>query len=86
MSTTQGLEESQAVEATPPTLALLGLTEVEVEMNSLFTRCTESSPESAVCDRGVTALDTLDGDITHRVLACSWDGVTPKFHKRGLQG
>eukprot|EP00959_Pyramimonas_sp_CCMP1952_P310470 6497680-Pyramimonas_sp.AAC.1 len=39
-----------------------------------------------VCDRGATARDTVDGDLTRRVLACSPDGKTNRFSERGVKG
>jgi hypothetical protein len=36
----------------------------------LFAACTAATPTSVVCDRGATATDHQDGDLTTRVTAC----------------
>jgi hypothetical protein len=36
----------------------------------LFAACTAATPTSVVCDRGATATDHQDGDLTARVTAC----------------
>eukprot|EP00959_Pyramimonas_sp_CCMP1952_P414329 8681030-Pyramimonas_sp.AAC.1 len=77
-------EEEAAPPNTPPELRLVGPAVVEVEQFASYTRCTEFSKLSDVCDRGATATDAEEGDLTARVLACTPDGVRNRFAKRGV--
>lgn len=49
-------------------------------------RCPVGAPLSAICDRGATAEDPVDGVITSRITACTTDGTNNKVAKRGLGG
>jgi hypothetical protein len=44
------------------------------------------APLSAICDRGATAEDAVDGVITSRITACTTDGTNNKVANRGLRG
>lgn len=78
-----GAEEEEQ-EPTPPVLTMVGAKLVIVEMGYKYVKCTAKSPAGAICDRGATAVDEADGDVTDRVLACSPDGVTGRWSTRGV--
>jgi hypothetical protein len=64
------LAEPEPVVNTPPSLHLVGSAVVQVAQHSTFAACTAATPTSVVCDRGATAADHQDGDLTARVTAC----------------
>ncbi|XRB13813.1 hypothetical protein RI054_07g36510 [Pseudoscourfieldia marina] len=68
------------LEDEPPTITLVGDEIVEIDGGG-YAKCSEGLVASALCDRGVTARDTTDGDLTPYVMAC---GRT--FQKEGLAG
>ncbi|KAK3266543.1 hypothetical protein CYMTET_24838 [Cymbomonas tetramitiformis] len=72
-------------EPSPPTVALIGQQSIDVEMGAGYSKCPEGVGLDVVCDRGATAVDEVEGDITTAVLACSPDGVSYKFSKKGVQ-
>ncbi|KAK3275937.1 hypothetical protein CYMTET_15963 [Cymbomonas tetramitiformis] len=58
----------------------------QVMEGGVYTACGPSSPFDAICDKGATATDPQDGDLVSYVTACSPDGESNKFEKRGLAG
>lgn len=69
-----------------PVLTLVGPNRVVVSLNAVYVKCSALAPASSVCERGALVRDDMDGDITHRVLACSKDGATNRFSRRGVTG
>lgn len=63
-----------AVKATkppePPTISLVVPGDVEVPAGSLFDRCSNDAPMTALCERGATAEDAKDGMLDSQVLVC----------------
>lgn len=58
---------------------------VEITQGQVYAKCGADAHVSQVCDRGATATDLEDGELTELVLACSPDGVRFKFSKQGVQ-
>lgn len=57
-----------AAAATPlPRVTLLGPAEVEVAIGAPYGRCPDGAPLATVCDRGATAIDSVEGDITAQI-------------------
>ena len=55
----------------PPIIELLGPSLVFLAQGADYFACTAASPPKEVCDRGALAYSTAEGDLTHKVLACS---------------
>ena len=55
---------------TPPTIALVGQALLTVPQGTAYALCPTPPPTSAICDRGATASDSLDGDLTSLIEAC----------------
>ena len=55
---------------TPPTIALVGQSLLTIPQGTAYALCPTPTPTSAVCDRGATASDSLDGDLTSLIEAC----------------
>ena len=51
----------------PPTLALVGPSEVTIKAGDPYARCPPSTPPSVLCERGAMAYDGVDGDLTRAV-------------------
>ena len=51
-------------------ITLLGPEVVYVEQGTPYTACAAQAPTDAVCDRGATAVDPVDGDVSAEVDAC----------------
>ena len=64
----------------PPTITLVGDEIVEIDASG-YAKCAEGLTVSALCDRGATAIDSTDGDLTPFVMACGLN-----FQKEGLAG
>eukprot|EP00854_Cymbomonas_tetramitiformis_P024389 gene24389-29644_t len=71
---------------TPPELQLVGPAEVYVGQGLGYAACQDGVSLNASCDRGASATDAEDGNLDAVVLACSPDGVSYKFIKKGVQG
>ncbi|KAK3236708.1 hypothetical protein CYMTET_53167 [Cymbomonas tetramitiformis] len=69
-----------------PVITMVGSAEVEIEQFRPYTKCTPESPLAAVCDRGATATDPEDGNLDALILACSPDGKSYKWAKKGVEG
>ena len=67
-------------EDNPPTITLIGDEMIEIDGGG-YAKCSEGLAVSALCDRGVTAMDTTDGDLTPYVMACDRN-----FQSEGLAG
>eukprot|EP00854_Cymbomonas_tetramitiformis_P001524 gene1525-biopygen1385 len=78
--------EEEAAEPNPPVLELLGPAEVEAPPGQPYLRCPEERPLDLVCDQGATANDAVDGVLTKYILACSLDGTSNRFDKKGVTG
>ncbi|KAK3282550.1 hypothetical protein CYMTET_9718, partial [Cymbomonas tetramitiformis] len=70
----------------PPVLRLAGPSTLQLPQGTTYASCPKEGSLDQVCDRGVTASDAADGDLTSRVLACSTDGRTNLFANRGVSG
>ncbi|KAK3282301.1 hypothetical protein CYMTET_9956 [Cymbomonas tetramitiformis] len=80
-------EEVEETEAEPPVLSLMGPATVTFTQGTLYAACAAGVQlVDQVCDRGATATDPVDGDLTSLVLACSPDGVANRFEKKGITG
>lgn len=87
------VSDSQCLEPSPrpalesniiaPVVSLIGPAEVEIVQGTPYGACTEQNLVSLHCDRGATAMSSIEGDITWTVMACS-DGYM--FSVYGLQG
>lgn len=60
----------------PPTISLLAPGPAVVSVGSVYDRCADSAPISAVCERGVAAEDARDGNLERQVLVCGNRCVT----------
>ncbi|KAK3243640.1 hypothetical protein CYMTET_46717 [Cymbomonas tetramitiformis] len=58
----------------PPTITLLGPTEVQIQQGQSYVRCSKACHLTHVCDQGVEAVDELDGFLSSFITACgaSW--------------
>lgn len=76
------LEEVVVKENVPPVVTLLGSAAIEVQQYSGFVKCPagEDVPVSAICDRGATASDVEDGDLTASLMACG-----ASYAERGIE-
>eukprot|EP00873_Tetraselmis_striata_P011509 jgi/Tetstr1/431773/TSEL_021272.t3 len=54
----------------PPTIALIGDPVVRLPRYSDYPVCSPNTPWARLCERGVTAEDALQGDLTELVVAC----------------
>eukprot|EP00976_Prorocentrum_cordatum_P037773 767371-Prorocentrum_minimum.AAC.6 len=68
----------------PPVLTLRGPKHMVVNMGAGYAKCTAFSRLDDACDRGASAIDPEEGDLDHRVLACSPDGIRFRFSRRGV--
>ena len=50
--------------AAPPTVQLLGLSQVSIAAGMVYFACPPNLQGTAACDRGATARDAADGDLT----------------------
>jgi hypothetical protein len=75
-------EEEVAKVVAPPVVTLKGSTVFEIAQYSGFVKCPEGQdvPVSAVCDRGATAYDEVDGDLTGSLMACG-----QSYAEKGIQ-
>jgi hypothetical protein len=55
----------------PPSIVLVGPSILTVPYGYNYAACPTSAALSISCDRGATASDAVDGDLTLRVLACA---------------
>jgi hypothetical protein len=55
---------------TPPRLTLLGPSIVEVPAGGVFDRCAATATAGSLCDQGVAAEDTQDGNMDRQVMIC----------------
>jgi hypothetical protein len=78
-------EEEEEVVNEPPVMQLIGAAQVEVMQGESYIKCPATARLADVCDRGVTAVDPEEGDLTSMVKACSPDGRTGIFQNKGLQ-
>ena len=60
---------------TPPTIALVGQALLTLPQGTAYALCPTPTPTSAICDRGATASDSLDGDLTSLIEACDTSGA-----------
>eukprot|EP00798_Chlamydomonas_sp_ICE-L_P021539 gene21539-28531_t len=65
------LEVELSLEASTLSLNLVGPSAEYVPFASVYLPCTASDDARVMCDRGATAQDELDGDLTHYVKACA---------------
>lgn len=68
---------------TAPVLELVGPAYVEILQGQPYGACNDFIQLSMPCDRGATALSSIDGDVAWMVMACA-EGYT--FATYGLQG
>lgn len=54
-------------DASPPRLTLLGPKVVRITAGDGYRRCSPQAPPAEVCERGASAADDVDGDLTLRV-------------------
>ncbi|KAK3276613.1 hypothetical protein CYMTET_15331 [Cymbomonas tetramitiformis] len=70
---------------TAPLITLVGPAALRVYKDAGYGRCPDQAPLDATCDRGASAVDDEDGVLDQEVLACSPDGVSYKFVKKGVE-
>ena len=63
-------------DARPPQLALIGPQTVRITAGERYSRCSPQTPPAVTCERGASAADEVDGDLTAHVevspgVACS---------------
>lgn len=54
----------------PPTINLIGPSEVEISAGDAYVACTRVSELTEVCDQGAKAFDAEDGNLDLSILAC----------------
>lgn len=61
----------------PPNITLLGPPSAEVQAGFGYDRCAPTAPLSALCDRGASAVDALDGPLDRVITVCGspWRGA-----------
>ncbi|KAK3237662.1 hypothetical protein CYMTET_52282 [Cymbomonas tetramitiformis] len=79
-------EEEVVVPPDAPVLELAGPSAIEIpEGGEPYAVCPEGGERlGQVCDKGATATDALDGDLTARILACSPDGASMRLDTKGV--
>ncbi|KAK3243702.1 hypothetical protein CYMTET_46660 [Cymbomonas tetramitiformis] len=79
--------DAEVVSGTAPRLLLRGPAAVEISVGTVYGACPgEGAAVGEVCDPGAWASDDRDGDLTERILACSPDGSSNRFTRRGVAG
>eukprot|EP00884_Botryococcus_braunii_P013496 jgi/Botrbrau1/22147/Bobra.0206s0071.1 len=59
------------VDAAQPVITLIGPQIVEVTQGLSYQKCPEPPPTNLACERGATAFDALEKDLSGRIEACS---------------
>lgn len=69
-ATASATAEQNSTTASPPVLSLVGPATVYLQLLQTYKKCEKTDPLTAVCDRGVTATDDMDGDLAGVVEVC----------------